>query len=139
MKTSRELFQLVKEKFRGRHNDKSTVGKYYDRIKVPGGCAIGGLMPKEDRKSLQNKCENTRLPYAIQDILKDPVQEVVPEVEFLREYPIFALLLLQRMHDKCNTVGEFKRKVDLALVTGVATVSGLSDLYLDEELTNDDI
>ena len=136
MKTSRELFQLVKEKFRGRHNDKSTVGKYYDRIKVPGGCAVGCLLSREDRASLQDICDTGELPYSIGDILN---YEEVLEISNLREYSAFALRMLQSMHDNSKNVGHFKERINSALTTGVATTYGFSDLYLDEEPTNDDI
>ena len=136
MKTSRELFQLVKEKFRYRHNNKPTVSSYYDSERYPLGCAIGCLLPKEDRKSLQHACSTGKLPYSIGDILKN---EEVFEIRGLRGYSVHALRLLQSLHDNSGSVGEFKDNVNRALTTGVATAHGFSDLYLDEEPTNDDI
>ena len=136
MKTNRELFEQVQAKFRGRHNDKSTVGKYYDRIKVPGGCAVGCLLSREDRKYLQDTCDKGELPYSIGDILKN---EEVLGISNLREYSAFALRMLQSMHDNSKNVGHFKERINSALTTGLATTYGFSDLYLDEELGNDGI
>lgn len=139
MKTNRELFEQVQTKFKGRHNATEIVSKYY-HSKYPLGCAVGALLTKEERRSLQYKCLNTRLPYRIGKILEDTQYNDVPEVESLREYSVEALVQLQDMHDESRTIGNFKSQLDDALATGcIKNSSGMFTFYLDEEPTNDDI